>query len=153
MKLIWKKLHIASCRFYIFDYLKIMEFVGLKEIFKVSTECYRRAVMEAREKNFAKAFSLYVDAFLPRLNTYHSCEKEFKCFYRVQLASYLCGKHNYYVALPEGDMISDLILDAYDSFLDKIENSRFNITQEGRINLLSGITVDFPLEEDVYQLN
>ena len=63
----------------------------------------------------------------------------------MQLAKYLCKKNNYYVALPEGDMISDLILSSYIDFVDMISVSKFNITAEGRINLLSELKVDFPL--------
>ena len=126
-----------------------MEILGIKDIFKLSIESYKKAVSEARLKHFSQAFGLYVETFLPRLNSEFCCEKEFKCFYRLQLATYLCKKNNYYVALPEGDMISDLILSSYIDFVDMISVSKFNITAEGRINLLSELKVDFPLLDPI----
>ena len=119
----------------------------MQEIFAVTRNVYKKAIEEARLRHIGKAFVLYMDTFLPRLCSSHATEKEFKCFYRWQLAQYLYGKKNYMVALAEGDMISDLILDAYKDFLDEIGMSRFKITPEGRINLLSSVKIVFPIEE------
>lgn len=124
-----------------------MEFRSLKEIFNLSLESYKKAVAKAREKDFGQAFALYVETFLPRLNSDYAIEREFKCFYRLQLASYLCRKNNYYVALAEGDMISDLILDTYLDFVESVNNSKFNITPSGRVNLLCNLEVDFPIND------
>ena len=120
----------------------------MQEMFAVTRKIYNKAVEEARLKHIGKAFDLYVDTFLPRLCSSHSKEKEFKCFYRWQLALYLYGKKNYVVALPEGDMVSDLILDAYQGFLDDIMCSPFCVTAEGRVNLLSSVKVVFPIGEN-----
>lgn len=124
-----------------------MEIRSLKDIFNNSVEIYKKAVDKAMEKDFGQAFAFYVEAFLPRLNSNYAIQQEFKCFYRLQLANYLCKKSNYYVALPEGDMVSDLILDAYLDFIDSVDNSKFNITQSGRINLLCNLKVDFPIND------
>ena len=61
-------------------------------------------------------FESYASIFLPRLGT--KCPKceEFRAFFRYQLATYLSLKKNYTLALPEGDMVSDLILDTYEEF-------------------------------------
>ena len=120
----------------------------MQELIAVTRNIYTKAVKEARLRHIPQAFSLYVDAFLPRLGSVYASEKEFKCFYRWQLASYLLGKKNYEVALPEGDMVSDLILDAYCDFLSEVGSSRFNITRDGRINLLSSIKIVFPFCND-----
>ena len=45
-------------------------------------------------------------------------------------------------------MISDLIKDSYDSFLFDMEASPFNITGEGRLNLLESVKIVFPWQDD-----
>lgn len=119
----------------------------MQEVIALSRNTYKKAIEEASLRHIGKAFSLYVDAFLPRLHSSLCFEREFKCFYRWQLARYLYRKKNYIVALPEGDMISDLILDAYEDFLQEIDMSRFKITPEGRVNLLSSIDIVFPNDD------
>ncbi len=117
----------------------------MQEMFAMTRNIYKKAIEEAKLKHFSKAFALYVETFLPRLCTKHSCESEFKNFYQRQFALYFNGKKNHIVALSEGDMISDLILDAYDSFLEEIMLSPFKITKSGRTNLLSAVEVFFPI--------
>ena len=87
------------------------------------------------------------NAFLSRLT---GCELtlEFVSFYRYQMARYLRSKPVFTLSLPEGDMISDLIRDAYDSFLSALESSPFNVTGEGRENLLESVRICFPWQSD-----
>ena len=93
------------------------------------------------------SYEEYVDAFLSRLT---GCELtlEFVSFYRYQMARYLRSKPVFTLSLPEGDMISDLIREAYDSFLSALESSPFNVTGEGRENLLESVRICFPWQSD-----
>ena len=93
-------------------------------------------------------FDSYASIFLPRLgNKCPRCE-EFKAFFRYQLATYLSLKKNYTLALPEGDMVSDLILDTYEEFEEDVESSMIPISNEGRVNMLLDIRIQFPCQND-----
>ncbi len=102
---------------------------------------------KARKLSYAEAFEDYAEAFLSRLSG-AELTVEFVSFYRYQLARYLSSKPVFTLSLPEGDMISDLIKDAYDDFLSAMENSPFNITGEGRANLLESVKICFPWQND-----
>ncbi len=108
---------------------------------------YKEGNRKARLLSYADAFEDYVKAFLPRINGVE-LTIEFVSFYRYQLAQYLKAKPVFTLSLPEGDMISDLIKDAYDSFLSALEASPFNITGEGRANLLESVKICFPWQND-----
>ena len=108
---------------------------------------YKEGNRKAKLLSYADAFEDYVKAFLPRINGVE-LTIEFVSFYRYQLAQYLKAKPVFTLSLPEGDMISDLIKDAYDSFLSALEASPFNITGEGRANLLESVTICFPWQND-----
>lgn len=105
---------------------------------------YKRAIDRAMSNMIGEAFDDYIKAFLPRLSTSRKAEKEFIAFYRYQLSEYLCSKNNYLLSLAEGDMISDLILDTYDEFMEEIASSPFRLTRSGIINLLSEVEIIFP---------
>ena len=95
-------------------------------------------------------FDRYASVFLPRLgNKCPRCE-EFKAFFRYQLATYLSLKKNYTLALPEGDMVSDLILDTYEEFEEDVELSMIPITNEGRENMVSDIRIKKASKNDPY---
>ena len=106
--------------------------------------CYRKAIEAIKNHRLEDAFDIYVHAFLNRLNTQRIHEREFIAFFRYQLAEYLCNKTNFYIALPEGDMISDLILSKYDDFVLSIEESTFPYTKESRLRLLERLNIIFP---------
>ena len=108
---------------------------------------YKEGNRKARLLSYADAFEDYVDAFLPRIKN-AEYTVEFVSFYRYQLAQYLKAKPVFTMSLPEGDMISDLIKDAYDDFLSAMEASPFNITGEGRSNLLESVKIRFPWQND-----
>ena len=114
---------------------------------RVSLVLYKEGNRKAKELSYADAFEDYVNAFLPRLSM---CEYtlEFVSFYRYQLSRYLLSKPVFTLSLPEGDMISDLIKDAYDSFIEAVDASPFNITGEGRVNLLESVKIIFPYQND-----
>ena len=114
---------------------------------RVSLVLYKEGNRKAKELSYADAFEDYVNAFLPRLSM---CEYtlEFVSFYRYQLSRYLLSKPVFTLSLPEGDMISDLIKDSYESFLSALESSPFNITGEGKRNLLESVRIAFPWQND-----
>ena len=107
----------------------------------------RRGNLEAKARKYREAFEDYTASLLPRLSGVEMT-LEFVAFYRYQLLSYLKAKPVFTLSLPEGDMISDLIKDAYDSFLSAMEASPFNITGEGRANLLESVRIAFPWQND-----
>ena len=113
----------------------------------MSIVLYKQGGRKARMLCYEDAFEDYVDAFLPRIRGVEPT-LEFVSFYRYQLAQYLRAKPVFTLSLPEGDMISDLIKDAYDSFLSAMEASPFNITGEGRANLLESVRIAFPWQND-----
>ena len=75
-------------------------------------------------------FESYASIFPPRLGT--KCPKceEFRAFFRYQLATYLSMKKNYTLALPEGDMVSDFILDTYEEFEEDLDESEDEISED-----------------------
>lgn len=113
----------------------------------MSLVLYKEGNRKARMLSYADALDDYVEAFLPRLRNVEFTA-EFVSFYRYQLLRYLASKPVFTLSLPEGDMISDLIKDAYDSFMDAMEDSPFNITGEGRANLLESVKICFPWQND-----
>lgn len=113
----------------------------------MSIVLYKQGGRKARMLCYEDAFEDYVDAFLPRISGVEPT-LEFVSFYRYQLAQYLRAKPVFTLSLPEGDMISDLIKDAYDSFLSAMEASPFNITGKGRANLLESVRIAFPWQND-----
>lgn len=107
----------------------------------------RRGNLEAKARKYREAFEDYTASLLPRLSGIEMT-LGFVAFYRYQLLSYLKAKPVFTLSLPEGDMISDLIADAYKSFLDAVDSSPFNITGEGRKNLLESVKIVFPWHND-----
>ena len=113
----------------------------------MSIVLYKQGGRKARMLCYEDAFEDYVDAFLPRIRGVEPT-LEFVSFYRYQLAQYLRAKPVFTLSLPEGDMISDLIKDSYESFLSALESSPFNITGEGKRNLLESVRIAFPWQND-----
>ena len=112
----------------------------------VSLVLYKEGNRKARLLRYQDAFEDYVEVFLPRIKGVEFTI-EFVSFYRYQLWRYLEAKPVFTLSLPEGDMISDLIKDSYDSFLFDMEASPFNITGEGRLNLLESVKIVFPWQD------
>ena len=103
---------------------------------------------EAGGKILKDIFESYASIFLPRLgNKCPKCE-EFRAFFCYQLATYLSLKKNYTLALPEGDMVSDLILDTYEEFEEDVSSSQIPLSNEGRVNMLLEIKIQFPCQND-----
>ena len=98
-------------------------------------------------------FDSYASLFLPRLG--NKCPKgdEFRAFFRYQLATYLSMKKSYTLALPEGDMVSDLILDTYEEFEEDVSSSDIPISNEGRVNMLLEIKIHFPCQNDSFDVD
>ena len=113
----------------------------------MSLVLYKEGNRKARLLRYQDAFEDYVEVFLPRIKGVEFTI-EFVSFYRYQLWRYLKAKPVFTLSLPEGDMISDLIKDSYDSFLFDMEASPFNITGEGRLNLLESVKIVFPWQDD-----
>lgn len=111
-------------------------------------ETYKRAVEKARENKLREAFELYAEVFRLRLSSIRKTEEEFTLFYRYQLAQYLSKKKRYYLSLPEGDMISDLIVKSYDCFMEEVEESVIKLSDKGRRNLLVSLEIDYPCQEE-----
>ena len=95
----------------------------------MSLVLYKDVNRKARLLSYEEAYEEYVEA-------------------RYQMARYLRSKPVFTLSLPEGDMISDLIREAYDSFLSALESSPFNVTGEGRENLLESVRICFPWQSD-----
>ena len=108
---------------------------------------------EAGGKILKDIFESYASIFLPRLgNKCPKCE-EFRAFFRDQLATYLSLRKNYTLALPEGDMVSDLILDTYEEFEEDVSSSQIPLSNEGRVNMLLEIKIQFPCQNDPLEEN
>lgn len=110
----------------------------------VADTTYKRALEEIKARRFEDAFDTYVNAFLKRRSAMRMKERQFVAFYRYQLANYLCTKTNFFIALPEGDMVTDLILSEYESFMEDIQDSSFPFTKESMIRLLEQLKIIFP---------
>lgn len=96
-------------------------------------------------------FDSYASIFLPRLGAKRPKCEEFTAFFRYQLATYLSMKKSYTLALPEGDMVSDLILDTYEEFEEDVSSSDIPISNEGRVNMLLEIKIQFPCQNDSFE--
>lgn len=97
-----------------------------------------------RAHRIREAFDLYISLFMPHCHK----TKEFLSFYRFQMASYLALKKNCFLALSEGDMVSDLIEMVYDETVKSIEESEIPLTPSGRMNILESVEIIFPCQMD-----
>lgn len=98
----------------------------------------------ALEKDLKGAVKAYAEAFYLRSVDEGFFDIEYAAFYRYQFRTYLAGKRNLTISLPEGDMIADLIRSTYESMRISMEASPFNISEEGSWNLLKEVHIDFP---------
>ena len=96
----------------------------------------KRGNAEAKARKYREAFEDYASSLLSRISGDIDMTLEFVAFYRYQLLSYLRAKPVFTLSLPEGDMITDLIVDSYKSFLEAVDSSPFNITGEGIIGIV-----------------
>ncbi len=103
---------------------------------------YMDALSAARSHRLSDAFEIYCSLFLPRCRS--GSEREFTFFFRYQLSLYLEEKKNFFLSLPEGDMISSLIETVYDDTVLAIENSDIPVSSDGRINILENVEIVFP---------
>ena len=112
----------------------------------------KRGNAEAKARKYRAAFEDYASSLLSRISGDIDMTLEFVAFYRYQLLSYLRAKPVFTLSLPEGDMITDLIVDSYKSFLEAVDSSPFNITGEGRKHLLESVKIVFPWQNDTLEL-
>ena len=73
----------------------------------------KRGNAEAKARKYREAFEDYASSLLSRISGDIDMTLEFVAFYRYQLLSYLRAKPVFTLSLPEGDMITDLIVDSY----------------------------------------
>lgn len=105
---------------------------------------YLSAIEAVKANRLKDAFELYCSLFFPLGHP----GLEFLSFYRYQLATYLSRKSTYTLALPEGDMVSDLIGMTYDEVVDEMDHSDIPISNVGRINILESVKIVFPCQND-----
>lgn len=110
---------------------------------------YENAIAAVKANRLKDAFELYCSLFFPLGHK----GMEFLLFYRYQLATYLSKKRTYTLALPEGDMVSDLIEMTYDEVVEEMDNSDIPISEVGRINILEGVDIVFPCQNDTTSTN
>lgn len=95
-------------------------------------------------QNVRNALDTLCECFLVRAND-NDEDPLWHRFYRVQMCSYLITKKNLSVTPPEGDMVHDLIRDAWVDVKDYMENSQFgpvsNVEQ-----WFKTIHIDFPVD-------
>ena len=113
----------------------------------MSIVLYKEAGKAARRESYEDDSEDYAEAFISRLDLWE-ITFELVRLYRYQLDVYLRSKPVFTLSLPEGDMISDLIRDAYDFFVKALNDSPFNVTGEGRRNLLESVKICFPWQSD-----
>lgn len=154
-----KKLHnVKNNANYAFLFLAIY-YIWSEETKEMSTQIEKSIIYinegkKALGQNDRKtAFRLLCDGFYLRVHKEFDIDLEFYQFFMYQFARYLVGKKRFTVSLPEGDMIADLILETYQSFQESIEDSPFNLESEGIWNLLKGIRIDFPCQNDTKLLS
>ncbi|MBQ0072185.1 MAG: hypothetical protein KBS81_10100 [Spirochaetales bacterium] len=109
---------------------------------------YQEAVEYTRCNRLMDAFEDYCKVFFPPILEHDWNRLEFTAFFRYQLATYLSKKNNYFLGLPEGDMITDLILMYYNEFLEEVSESQIPLSKEGRRRLLSNVKIIFPCHFD-----
>ncbi len=116
--------------------------------FKDINTVYEKALERARCNCLQEAFEGYVQTFLDRIKSSIAANREFRAFYRYQLATYLEEKNNFILGIIEGDMITDLIEETYEEFEEQVANSQIKISSDGRFNLLEQIRIVFPGQSD-----
>ena len=107
---------------------------------------YKSARDALRKGNLEKAFDEYVSAFLSRISD--EITNELLAFFRYQFSVYLAGKGNMTVSLPEGDMITDLIMDTYHEYCKGFDTSEIAVSDQGRCNIISSCDIVFPGKND-----
>ncbi len=95
-------------------------------------------------QNVRKALDALCECFLVRAKDSDD-DPMWHSFYHVQMCSYLISKRDLAVTPPEGDMVHDLIRDAWVDVRDYMENSQF-----GPVNNVEQwfktIHIDFPVD-------
>lgn len=94
-----------------------------------------------------------IEAFYSRLTYKEKSNNEFYSFYHLQFLKYCLLKNNSIVSKPEGDMISDLILSSYLEAKAYFDEEKIKITQEGRENILMGLEITFPCQNETDSLS
>ncbi len=120
----------------------------MSERFDCSLDLFREAKREIREGRRKDAVSSFIRAFYLRCTPSDFIDLRFTCFFRYQFSRYLALKKSLMLSLAEGDMVSDLIHSVYDEFMMGINDSPFNVTNEGVDRLLSTVEICFPCQDD-----
>lgn len=108
--------------------------------------------VSADKKSFfskeVKRIESNIEAFYSRLTYKEKSNNEFYSFYHLQFLKYCLLKNNSFVSKPEGDMISDLILSSYLEAKAYFDAEKIKITKEGRENILMGLEITFPCQNE-----
>lgn len=94
------------------------------------------------------ALKCFCDAFLVRA-VEPDVSQDWLAFYDVQFSSYLLGKRRLDCGFPEGDMIYQLIRDAWIGFKEQLSSSDLGMCRN-LPELAKSVEIDFPFELDVF---
>ena len=119
-----------------------------RERLEKSLTIFTEAREKAKDGAKKEARKLYTCAFYLRCTDEETNNPSFSSFFAYQFCRYLSLKKRIIMSLPEGDMISDLIKSTYLDLSDEIENSMFQITEEGRYAILKNARITFPGQND-----
>ncbi len=119
-----------------------------RERLEKSINIFTEAGESARKGAKREAKKLYTCAFYLRCTDEETNTPSFSSFFAYQFCKYLSLKKRIILSLPEGDMISDLIKSTYLDLIEEIENSMFQITEEGRYSILKNARIAFPGQND-----
>ena len=120
----------------------------MNERIKKSLTLINTAKEMAKVKDYQGALRAYAEAFYLRSVDEGFFDIEYAIFYRYQFKTYLAGKRNFTLSLPEGDMIADLIRSTYEDMRLSMASSPFNITSEGTMSRLKEVHIDFPCQDE-----
>lgn len=90
------------------------------------------------------ALDVLCESFLVRAKDFDE-DPLWKSFYHIQMSSYIIRKKSLEIAAPEGDMIHDLIKDAWTEVKSYMDNSAFGPVQNVE-NWFRTIRIDFPVD-------
>lgn len=110
----------------------------------LSKTFYKLANIFLDTKDLDKSLDCFCDTFILRNKDIDTLDDEFLEFFKIQFIIYLLGKRRMKIALSEGDMIFDLIEEAFNEVSSEIENSPFTIKNENKQSFYKTVEIDFP---------
>lgn len=117
----------------------------MDERIKESLTLFDEAKKYVGEGDVNHALIAYIKTFWLRNVAEGFFDIEFASFFRYQFATYLKGKKQVRLSLPEGDMIADLIKTVYEDMRISMSESPFNLNPENEWTVLKQVKIDFPL--------